>query len=92
MKSGLYIAEIVKRLYNNPGMKAEFPDDEKRLAHILEHQVYGFAPSTIIYKIAMNFIFGPIGESVCRDHFVQVDTIPYAKEGTMQELVDAHFG
>ncbi len=92
MKSGLYIAEIVKRLYNNPAMKAEFSNDEKRLAHILEHQVYGFAPSTIIYKIAMNFIFGPIGESVCRDHFVQVDTIPYAKKGTMQELVDSYFG
>ena len=92
MKSGLYIAEIVKRLYNNPMMKAEFPNDEDRLAHILEHQVYGFAPSTIIYKIAMNFIFGPIGESVKRDHFVQVDTIPYAKAGTMQELVDSYFG
>lgn len=92
MKSGLYIAEIVKRLYNNPIMKAEFPNNEDRLAHILEHQVYGFAPSMIIYKIAMNFIFGPIGESVKRDHFVQVDTIPYAKEGTMQELVDTYFG
>ena len=92
MKSGLYIAEIVKRLYNNPTMKVEFPKDEERLAHILEHQVYGFAPSMIIYKIAMNFIFAPIGESVCRDHFVQVDTIPYAKKGKMQELVDSYFG
>ena len=92
MKSGLYIAEIVKRLYNNPTMKVELPNDEARLAHILEHQVYGFAPSTIIYKIAMNFIFGPIGENVCRGHFVQVDTIPYAKEGKIQELVDTYFG
>ena len=52
MKSGLYIAELVKRLYNNESMKQQFPDDVARLKHILENQVYGFAPSAIIYRIA----------------------------------------
>ena len=91
MKSGLYIAELVKRLYNNESMKQQFPDDKDRLKHILENQVYGFAPSAIIYRIATNFIFGPISNDVSRKNFVQEDTIPYAKEGKIQILVDKYF-
>lgn len=91
MKSGLYIAELVKRLYNNESMRKQFPDDAERLKHILENQVYGFAPSAIIYRIATNFIFGPIGDAVSRKNFVQEDTIPYAKEGRIQLLIDKSF-
>lgn len=91
MKSGLYIAELVKRLFNSPGLTAEFPDKNTRLKHILENQVYGFAPSEIIYRIATNFIFGELPEVISRKNFVQVDTIPYAKEGKLQELVDQYF-
>ena len=91
MKSGLYIAELVKRLYNNESMKQQFLDDAARLKHILENQVYGFAPSAIIYRIATNFIFGPIGDDVSRKNFVQEDTIPYAKEGRIQDLVELYF-
>ncbi|MDS2370254.1 restriction endonuclease, partial [Streptococcus pneumoniae] len=36
MKSGLYIAELVKRLYNSNGLKEAFPNPEERLKHILE--------------------------------------------------------
>ena len=39
MKSGQYITEIVKRLYNSEGMRCAFPDDEERLRHIFKHQV-----------------------------------------------------
>ena len=35
MKSGLYITEIVKRLYQSEQMKKQFPDKE-RLRHIFE--------------------------------------------------------
>ena len=91
MKSGLYIAELVKRLYNNESVKQQFPDDEARLKHILENQVYGFAPSAIIYRIATNFIFGPISNDVSRKNFVQEDTIPYAKEGKIEDLVDMYW-
>ena len=91
MKSGLYIAELVKRLYNNESMRKQFPDDAARLKHILENQVYGFAPSAIIYRIATNFIFGPIGDDVSRKNFVQADTIPYAKEGRIQLLIEKSF-
>ena len=56
MKSGLFLTEIVKRLYR--GLEKEFPDSTERLKHILENQIYGFAPSEIIYHIAKNFILG----------------------------------
>ena len=91
MKSGLYIAELVKRLYNNESMKKQFPDDKDRLKHILENQVYGFAPSAIIYRIATNFIFGPISDDVSRKNFVQEDTIPYAKEGKIEILINKYW-
>ncbi len=92
MKSGLYITEIVKRLYNSPVIKSEIPDDKKRLKHILENQVYGLAPSEIIYRIATNFIFGNVASSISRKNFVQKDSTEAAMNGTMQELVEDMFG
>lgn len=92
MKSGLYITELVKRLYNSQGLQAAYPDGNDRLKHILEKQVYGFAPTTIIHKIALEFIFGTLPDTISRKNFLQVDTVPYAKEGKMQELIDKSFG
>lgn len=93
MKSGLFIAEIVKRLY--VGLKDKIPNDEKRLKHILEHQVYGFAPSEIIYNIARNFIFGfdEKAKSINDSHFVFLDTTSFARgEGDFEEKCDKLFG
>jgi len=56
VKSGLFLAEVVKRLF--VGLEAEIPNKDARLKHILENQIFGFAPSEIIYNIAKNFIFG----------------------------------
>ena len=92
MKSGLYIAEIVKRLYNSEAIKREFPNTNDRIKHILENQVYGFAPTDIIYKIATNYIFGTLDKDISRKNFVKEDTIPYAKKGIVSELIDACFG
>ncbi|WP_105106497.1 DEAD/DEAH box helicase family protein [Streptococcus suis] len=92
MKSGLYITELVKRLYNSQGLQAAFPEGHDRLKHILEEQVYGFAPTAIIHKIALEFIFGTLPDTISRKNFLQVDTVPYAKEGRMQELIDKSFG
>lgn len=79
MKSGLYITEIVKRLY--VGLEDKIPDENERLKHILEHQVYGFAPSEIIYNIARNFIFGfgEKAENIDDSHIVYLDTTPFAR-------------
>lgn len=93
MKSGLYITEIVKRLYQSEKMKKEFPDDNERLKHIFEHQVYGLAPTEIIYKIATNYILGFADNIEEYNHnFKQVDALPYAKEGTLKEKLDEIYG
>lgn len=93
MKSGLYITEIVRRLYNNEEMRRQIPDDQERIQHILRHQVYGFAPTRIIYLIATRYILGfdPLLKPE-QSNFRQVDTVPYAKEGRMEELIEKEFG
>lgn len=80
MKSGLYIAEVVKRLYI--GLENQIPDPNTRLKHILENQVYGFAPTEIIYNIARNYIFGfdERAKTINDSHIVCLDTLPYAKD------------
>ena len=89
MKSGLYITEIVKRLYQSEGMKKQFPDNKKRLQHIFEKQVYGLAPTEIIYKIATSYILGFDEDTKNMKHnFRQLDALPYAKDGTLQQALD----
>ena len=93
MKSGLYITEIVKRLYQSKKMKELFPNDKDRLRHIFEHQVYGLAPTEIIYKIATSFILGFADNTDKLKHnFKQFDALPYAKEGTLKQKLDELFG
>lgn len=93
MKSGMYITEIIKRLYNSKAMRRYFPDDHIRLAHILEHQVYGIAPTEIIYQIATHYILGydnELGKEL-HTHFAMADSAQLAKEGKLAELVDKAF-
>lgn len=95
MKSGLYITEIVKRLFRSEKMKELYPDDNERIKHIMEHQVYGFAPTRIIYLIATNYIFGfndEIKQSVLDKHFKMKDTAEYAKNGELEDLIQEEFG
>ena len=86
VKSGLYLTEIVKRLY--VGLEEKIPNPDERLKHILENQVYGFAPSEIIYNIAKNFIFGfdNKAKNINQSHIVHLDTTPYAKEESTAEF------
>lgn len=89
MKSGLYIAEIVKRLYQSNQMKKVYPDKEERLKHIFKEQVYGLAPTEIIYKIATNFILGfDDNVSITEHNFRRADALEYAKQGTLEQLLD----
>lgn len=94
MKSGMYIVEIVKRLYGSSKLKALYPDGKARLKHIFEEQVYGLAPTEIIYRIAMAYIFGfdPDEKEVSRKNFKCADALKYAKAGTLQEKLDELFG
>ena len=94
MKSGLYITEIVKRLYRSKNMKAEFPNDEERLNHIFANQIYGLAPTEIIYRIALNYILGfsdTIG--ITKHNFRQLDALEYARNGTLEsKLTEIYHG
>lgn len=86
MKSGLYITEIVKRLYNSDNLKKLYPDKEDRLKHILKKHVYGLVPTEIIYKIATNFILGFNEDITSYQHnFKQIDALEYAKNGTLEK-------
>ena len=86
MKSGLYIAEIVKRLYNSEVMKQKYPNEKDRLNHIFEKQVYGLAPTEIIYRICLSFILGFSDDIKIEKHNIKLlDTLPYAKEGILED-------
>ena len=86
MKSGLYITEIVKRLYNSPKIKVLFSDKQARLRHIFEHQVYGLAPTEIIYKIAKNYILGfDSSVPIPKDNLRLLDTLKSIKQGTIEK-------
>lgn len=91
MKSGLYIAEIVRRLYRSNRMKELFPDDKQRLRHIFEKQVYGMAPTRIIYLIATHYILGFDPSLAHVAHFVQADASKAAKEHALKQLVEEKF-
>lgn len=96
MKSGLYITEIVKRLYRSEAIKKVFPDDKERIRHILREQVYGMAPTRIIYLIATNYILG-FDEELKKEmreelhHFVEADAAEAAKNGEVENLVESCF-
>lgn len=94
MKSGQYITEIVKHLYNSEGMRRAFPDDEERLRHIFKHQVYGLAPTECIYRIALRYILGfddTIHIAENEHHLRFADSLPAAKAGEMEAFLDSVF-
>ena len=84
MKSGTYITEIVTRLYQSDYMKALFPDDEERLNHIFSKQVYGCAPTEIIYRICLRYILGFSDEIKIKKNNIKLcDTLEPTKNGTL---------
>lgn len=93
MKSGLYITEIVKRLYQSAKMKELFPDGAERLRHIFANQVYGLAPTEIIYQIAKNFILGFAEDVAIEKHNLRLlDSLEYAKTETLEAKLEEVFG
>lgn len=92
MKSGMYITEIVKRLYNSPRMKTLYPDKEKRLNHIFAKQVYGLAPTKIIYRICCAYILGFSDKiSIKEDHIRLCDSQAYVEKGTLAMKLEELF-
>lgn len=92
MKSGMYVTEIVTRLFKSKKMKEFFPEDEKRLNHIFEKQVFGCAPTEIIYRICRRYILGFSDSiSIEKDNIKLCDTLKYAKEGKLEEKLEEVF-
>lgn len=93
MKSGMYIAEIVKRLYQSEQMKILYPDSKDRLKHIFDKQVFGLAPTEIIYRITLSYILGFTDEINIDNHNIRLcDALSYAKEGTLEDKLIEFFG
>ena len=84
MKSGLFITEVVRRLFENT--RAKFHNDNACICHILEKQVYGFAPTDILYNICINLIFGFDNNNISRRNFLNIDTTPYCKNQNLETI------
>lgn len=92
MKSGMYITEIVTRLYQSKRMKALYPDNAERLNHIFAKQVYGCAPTEIIYRICLRYILGFSDEiHIDKHNIILCDTLEYAKSGTLETEMEKRF-
>lgn len=78
VKSGLYLTELAKRL--NRGLESKIPDHIERMKHIFEHQLYGFAPTELIYNIARKYIYGNFID-ISSDNFKQRDLTDDFKKG-----------
>lgn len=93
MKSGLFIASIVKRLYQSPRLKELYPKPNERLKHIFERQVYGLAPTEIIYRISKNFLLGFDEQNHDIQHnFRCVDVVSDVQNGSLDSRLDELFG
>ena len=91
MKSGMYITEIVKKLFANT--RQNYSSDEECVKHILENQVYGLSPTGILHSITNNYIFGFDTErTISSRNFVQHDLLPQAKDGTATTKLAQLFG
>jgi len=92
MKSGMYITEIVKKLFANTRHK--YGSDSECLKHILENQVYGLAPTGVLHGITTSYILGfDAGHTINVKNFVQHDLLPQAKDGTAaQKLRELYNG
>ena len=94
MKSGLFITEIVKRLFQNKKMVELFPDENDRLKHIFEKQVFGLAPTEIIYAISTHYILGFSNNKKIKinsNNFKLFDAAPSAMNGTLQKDLEKLF-
>ncbi|MCZ0716818.1 DEAD/DEAH box helicase [Aerococcus kribbianus] len=87
-KSGLFLSEIARRLFD--GLKEEFPNEQERLKHIYEHQLYAIAPTNITYNILLNHIFDGL-EGISNRNIIEYDLTEVSKAGKMEETINRLF-
>jgi type II restriction enzyme len=90
MKSGLFITEIVKKLFKNT--RNYFDNDNQCLKHILENQVYGLSPTPILHGITQSYIFGfDKQHNISRNNFKQHDITPQAQKNLVSHKLQELF-
>ena len=61
-------------------------NDAERLNHIFAKQVYGCAPTEIIYRICLRYILGFSDEiHIDKNNIKLLDTLQFAKNGTLEQ-------
>ena len=88
-KSGLYLTEIAKRLFE--GLREAIHDEDERIRWILERQLYGCAPSNIIYNMVKNYVYAGFSE-VDNGNLLELDMTEAAKEGRVKQVLAERFG
>lgn len=88
-KSGLYLTEIAKRLFE--GLSDVIPVEDERIRWILEKQLYGCAPSNIIYNMVKNYVYAGFPE-IENSNLLELDLTEAAKEGRVKQVLAERFG
>ena len=80
-------------------MKKKYPDSKDRLLHIFEEQVYGCAPTKIIFAISLNYIVGFVNAETnygisledIKHNLIYLDTLLSAESGEWERVIFAKF-
>ncbi len=88
-KSGLYLTEIAKRLF--VGLQEDIPDEDERIRWILECQLFGCAPSNIIYNMVKNYVYDGFPE-IDDSNLLELDLTEAAKDGRVKQVLAERFG
>jgi superfamily II DNA or RNA helicase len=88
-KSGLYLTEIAKRLF--VGLQEVIPHEDERIRWILECQLFGCAPSNIIYNMVKNYVYAGFPE-IDDSNLLELDLTEAAKDGRVKQVLAERFG
>ena len=88
-KSGLYLTEIAKRLF--VGLQEEISNEDERIRWILEKQIFGCAPSNIIYNMVKNYVYAGF-PGIDDSNLLELDLTEAAKEGQVKQVLVERFG
>lgn len=87
--AGLFLMELVRRL--DTGLADVFPDQEKRLRHILTSQIFEMSHNEILHRITIEAVSGGVPERKAwikdSGHF-KVGNLARMSQAERQEMVD----
>lgn len=92
VKSGRFLAEIDRRLFDSPLLADRFPNEADRRQHILENQLYGLATSATAATIVRKQLYDDptiAGNIVYIDRYL---TLMANKETDFRKLIEKEFG